>query len=164
MFLLTLFLLPAVIHPLPAIMPFYDVNQREREQTKTWQLSVEKLRRNDENEEIKAVNQYWSKPSYWYVLTPRKWQTPEEVFENHSGDCKDLAIAKYYSLRYLGVPASRMRFTVVLDEENDWHAVLVIDNKVLDNRTKSIKNLDEVDYEPAYSVNEDNLWTLTEAK
>lgn len=162
--LLALMLLPTVMQPLPAVMPFYDVNKREQTQVQVWHLAINKFRSNDQWKEIRAVNNYWSNPTYTYGLMPFKWQTPEELFESHRGDCKDIAVAKYYSLRYLGIPASRLKFTVALDENNDLHAVLVVDNKVLDNRTRSIQDVEDVNYEPAYSVNEDNLWMLTNGK
>ncbi len=153
--LLTLFLLPTVLHPLPAIMPFYDVKQREQAEIKTWERAVDKLH------SVEEVNDYWN--GYTYHETPI-WQTPEAVFESHSGDCKDFAIAKYYSLRYMGVAASRLKLTVVLTAHADWHMVLVVDDKVLDNRFKAIHKLVDINYEPAYSVNEDNLWTLGDVK
>lgn len=157
--LLALLLLPSVIQPLPAVMPFHDVNRRESEQTKVWQMAINKFKSNNRWREIRDVNEYWN--GYQYGLTPAKWQTPEDLFESQRGDCKDIAIAKYYSLRYLGVAASRLKLTVVLDDSNRWHAVLVVDDRVLDNQTLRIKELDDVSYQPAYSVNENNLWTIT---
>lgn len=160
MFLLALLLLPSVIQPLPTIMPFADVDKRERQQVNTWEMAVDKFK-GSEAEKIAEINNYWN--NYTYHQMPL-WQTPEEVFESHSGDCKDLAIAKYYSLRHIGVAESRLKLTVVLTEKNEWHMVLVVGNKVLDNRTNAIWPLANVNYEPAYSVNEDNLWTITEVK
>lgn len=159
MLLLAALLLPTVMQPLPAIMPFHDVDQRERAQVQMWELAIDKFKSNEQWREIMDVNEYWN--GYTYVLTPDKWQTPEDLFESHRGDCKDIAIAKYYSLRYLGIAASRLKFTVVLDDGNRWHAVLVVDEKVLDNQTIRIKELDDVTYQPAYSANEDTLWSLT---
>lgn len=158
--LMALMLLPTIMQPLPAIMPFHDVDQREHKQQQVWQLPINKFKANSVVNEINSVNDYWNH-TISYRLNPEKWQTPEETFEAGTGDCKDYAMAKYYSLRYLGVPAADMKFTVVV-WRNKWHAVLVVDGLVLDSMTDKVKLLDDVDdYEAAYSVNEDNLWSLT---
>ena len=38
------------------------------------------------------------------------WATPAEFVAKDAGDCEDYVIAKYYSLRALGVPGSALRF------------------------------------------------------
>ncbi|MBI5462530.1 MAG: transglutaminase-like cysteine peptidase [Gammaproteobacteria bacterium] len=45
------------------------------------------------------------------------WAAPDEVMRVGGGDCEDLAAAKYFSLRELGVPAERLRlvYARVLD-------------------------------------------------
>ncbi len=43
----------------------------------------------------------WGQDDYWAV--------PAEVMRVGGGDCEDLAAAKYFSLRELGVPAERLR-------------------------------------------------------
>lgn len=157
-----LFLLPAVTHPLPEIMPFYDVDKREHKQQPVWAVPVGKLKFNNEAKEIEAVNHYWN-----HIISYKQtnaWQTPEETFERGYGDCKDYAIAKYYSLRRLGVPASALKFTVVVWHDK-WHAVLIADGLMMDSMVDEIRAVDAVDYyEAAYSVNEEKLWTVTDVK
>ncbi len=41
------------------------------------------------------------------------WQTPEEFLGHQQGDCEDFVIAKYFSLRKLGVPDQRLYLTYV---------------------------------------------------
>ena len=41
------------------------------------------------------------------------WATPLEVLGRGEGDCEDFAIAKYVTLRLMGVPSSKMRLTYV---------------------------------------------------
>ena len=41
------------------------------------------------------------------------WATPLEVMGRGEGDCEDFAIAKYVTLRLMGVPSSKMRLTYV---------------------------------------------------
>ena len=37
------------------------------------------------------------------------WATPEELHARGAGDCEDLAIAKYFALRAVGLPAKQLR-------------------------------------------------------
>lgn len=37
------------------------------------------------------------------------WATPDELFQKRRGDCEDVAIAKYFTLRKLGISDSRLR-------------------------------------------------------
>jgi predicted transglutaminase-like cysteine proteinase len=92
------------------------------------------------------------------------WAVPEEFFDR-GGDCEDYAIAKYVSLRSLGVPAERLRVVVVYDRKRrEDHAVLVImapdGMKVLDNNRKRVLDWDESStrYRPYYSLNEQSVW------
>ena len=41
------------------------------------------------------------------------WATPVEALRKGAGDCEDYALAKYFTLRELGVPASQLRITYV---------------------------------------------------
>ncbi|MTD40769.1 transglutaminase [Erwinia sp. CPCC 100877] len=41
------------------------------------------------------------------------WATPMEFLRRGSGDCEDYAIAKYFSLREMGIPVSQLRITYV---------------------------------------------------
>lgn len=157
MSLLALFLLPSFMQPLPAVMPFADVDKREHMQTKIWELATSKL------DTPEKINEYWNR--YEYKAHPWGWQTPEDLLENNAGDCKDIAMAKYYTLRHKGYKAERLKLTVVLTPSAEWHMVLVLDDDlVLDNMSQEIKYLHDVNYQPAYSVNEDNLWTVTDVK
>jgi len=57
------------------------------------------------------------------------WASPAESLANGKGDCEDIAILKYYALRYLGVPAERMYVIVVGDAPSGKidHATLLVD-------------------------------------
>ncbi len=91
------------------------------------------------------------------------WATPVEFMEN-GGDCEDYAIAKYVSLRALGVPENRLRIAVVHDrQQNTPHAVLIVytENKalVLDNQNRSVKDSSEIHhYKPIFSLNRSGWW------
>lgn len=94
------------------------------------------------------------------------WATPVE-FMRKGGDCEDYAIAKYVSLRALGVPESRMRIAVVHDrKQNTPHAVLVVytDTKalILDNQIKTMRSSDDIrHYRPIFSLNRTGWWLHT---
>jgi len=67
-----------------------------------------------------------------------------------AGDCEDYALLKKRYLQGLGFSADVLLMTVVLDENNEGHAVLTIPtNKgdyVLDNRRREILRWDETGY------------------
>lgn len=60
-----------------------------------------------------------------------------------AGDCKDFQLQKRHELMALGWPASALLITVVLDENNEGHAVLTVraadGDYILDNKTSEIK-------------------------
>jgi predicted transglutaminase-like cysteine proteinase len=91
------------------------------------------------------------------------WATPLE-FVNHSGDCEDYVIAKYFALRDLGVPAEKLRIVGVWNrEKKEGHGVLFVYDQavpyVLDNATPHVRPAGLVnDYTPKYLVNEEYLW------
>jgi predicted transglutaminase-like cysteine proteinase len=94
------------------------------------------------------------------------WATPLEFFRR-SGDCEDYAIAKYQSLRLLGLPPEALRLVVVQDTVRDLpHAVLAVyladEVYILDNLTDAVLPQRRVaNYVPYYSVNEVTRWAHT---
>ena len=71
-----------------------------------------------EQQKLKDINEYfnrklrfvddqanWNQPDYW--------ATPIESLLKGAGDCEDFSIAKYVSLKLLGVPVSKLRITYV---------------------------------------------------
>ncbi len=91
------------------------------------------------------------------------WATPVEFF-TRGGDCEDFAIAKYVSLRALGVPEERMRIAIVQDmRKNIPHAILIVYTEdgamVLDNQNKRALSTASVDhYKPIFSINRQAWW------
>lgn len=91
------------------------------------------------------------------------WATPIE-FIKRGGDCEDFAIAKYASLRALGVPEDRMRIAIVKDTwKNIHHALLIVYANsgplVLDNQDKTMKYARDVTrYKPIFSLNRTGWW------
>lgn len=91
------------------------------------------------------------------------WATPIEFFVR-GGDCEDYAIAKYASLRALGVPEERLRLAIVHDrQKNVPHAVLIVYTDrgamLLDNQMDSAKLASSVKhYRPIFSINRTAWW------
>jgi predicted transglutaminase-like cysteine proteinase len=118
-------------------------------------------------EQLRAVNGFLNRFPYRSDLANygRRdyWATPLE-FLARSGDCEDYAIAKYVSLRRLGVPPGRLRITVVQDRDRDTpHAILLAEVAgtwyVLDNLSERVEPQERIGhYVPYYSLNEDGFW------
>ena len=102
----------------------------------------------------------WHKSDYW--------ETPVE-FLTRGGDCEDFAIAKYVSLRALGVPEDRLRITVLQDVKKGIpHAVLALytddDVVILDNQIKTIRSSEDIGhYKPIFSINRTAWWLHTDS-
>lgn len=94
------------------------------------------------------------------------WSTPMEFFAR-GGDCEDYAIAKYASLRMLGVPDDRMRIAIVQDTvQNIPHALLIVYTDqgplILDNQVNSVKSgAAPGRYKPIFSINRAGWWLHT---
>lgn len=94
------------------------------------------------------------------------WATPVEMLGVHGADCEDYAIAKYFTLRELGVPAERLRITYVKALTlNQAHMVLAYyprpddEPLILDNLNARIQPAGERDdLVPVYSFNGEDLW------
>ncbi|MBL1147889.1 MAG: hypothetical protein HND56_03695 [Pseudomonadota bacterium] len=133
-----------------------------------WKAELSRIRHLSTADKIAAVNNYINKVQY---ITDAKnwgqtdhWATPVEFF-SRGGDCEDFAIAKYASLRALGVPAERLRIAIVHDKiKNIPHAVLIVyaengQSYVLDNQDKAMRNINNVTrYKPIFSINQGSWW------
>ncbi|CCE25345.1 MULTISPECIES: transglutaminase-like cysteine peptidase [Methylotuvimicrobium] len=94
------------------------------------------------------------------------WATPVEFLAQGAGDCEDYAIAKYFTLKILGVPDDKLRITYVKAVElGQAHMVLTYFETprsvplVLDNLIPQIKPATERgDLIPVYSFNGSGLW------
>lgn len=106
----------------------------------------------------KSDAEHWGKVDYW--------ATPVESLGTGAGDCEDYAIAKYFTLRAMGVADEKLRLMYVRAlSVNEPHMVLVyFENPqdyplVLDNMDPQIKPANErTDLRPVYSFNASGLW------
>ncbi len=71
------------------------------------------LERLSEKAKVEAVNVFYNNipRAHDSTVWGRKdyWATPDELLSQYKGDCEDVAIAKYFTLRELGVSDSRLR-------------------------------------------------------
>lgn len=107
---------------------------------------------------------YMTDQEHWGV--PDYWATPVEMIASWGGDCEDYAIAKYMTLKDLGVPIDRLRITYVRAIQiGETHMVLAYyqtpsaDPLILDNLTDEVLPASQrTDLIPVYSFNDDDLW------
>lgn len=123
---------------------------------------------------LKNVNDFFNKITYKTDLKHWKkkdyWATPFEFMGTGAGDCEDYAIAKYFSLRNLGVDDDKLRITYVSYRKSNSkyeqaHMVLTYFHKpgatpiVLDNINKKLQlATNRTDLKPVYSFNAKGLW------
>jgi predicted transglutaminase-like cysteine proteinase len=101
---------------------------------------------------------HWGQDDYW--------ATPLQMLASNGGDCEDFSIAKYFTLREMGIPAERLKLTYVKALRlNQAHMVLTYypsadaDPLVLDNLVEEIQPASERDdLLPVYSFNGEGLW------
>ena len=84
-------------------------------------------------------------------------------FMRRGGDCEDFAVAKYFLLRELGVPAEDMRVVITWERDaRDYHAVLAVrqdDGAALLLETDdTILRGSHRRYRFIYALNEEGIW------
>jgi len=146
----------------------YDSSARKR--VEAWKSLMDQNRDKSERRKLELVNDFFNKLPYysdWRLWGKEDyWATPIEALGKYGADCEDYSIAKYFTLRALGVPEEKMRITYVKALElNEAHMVLTYYEKpgavplVLDNLKKRILSATRrTDLAPVYSFNADGLW------
>lgn len=132
-----------------------------------WQSLIADLRGRDLGDQLDRVNQFMNERRY--IVDPINWgvrdywATPGQFFRKQ-GDCEDYAIAKYLTLRQLGVSDAQMRIVVLQDLNLGIpHAVLAVatpdGTMILDNQISSVVDARVIrHYQPIYSINETAWW------
>jgi len=136
-----------------------------------WQQLIQKAKDLPERQKLIQVNQFFNERldfaddvDLWQVND--YWASPLEFLSKGAGDCEDFSIAKYFTLKELGVPESKMRITYVKAIKlNQAHMVLTYFSSpraiplVLDNLIPQIKPANQrKDLLPVYSFNGSGLW------
>jgi predicted transglutaminase-like cysteine proteinase len=136
-----------------------------------WNQMLQSEAKQPELEQLRAVNSFFNQQlsfqddtRIWQQID--YWATPLESLIKGAGDCEDYALAKYFSLRNLGVPSEKLRITYVKAlTRNQAHMVLtfyasssaepwVLDNLIDDIRPASQRK----DLLPVYAFNAEGLY------
>lgn len=144
---------------------------------KEWNDTLTLFQGETEQKKLKDINDYlnhrihfesdlkvWGQEDYW--------ATPIEALVKGRGDCEDYAIAKYFSLKFIGVPVSKLRMTYVkariggVDSKvTQAHMVLSYystpdaEPMVLDNLISEIRPASRrTDLTPIFSFNTEGVW------
>jgi len=128
------------------------------------------LNKATETEQINAINDFFNHVTYesdqkvWHQKD--YWASRIEFLDNEAGDCEDYVIAKYFSLRQLGIPDDRIFLTYVKAiKYRQSHMVLTYyETKnsvplVLDNINKEIfPATKRTDLRPIFSFNGEKIY------
>lgn len=137
-----------------------------------WRQLLQASRQQDELVQLKKINDFfnqlqflddidvWGKEDYW--------ATPLEFLGAGAGDCEEFSIAKYISLRELGVEDEKLRLIYVKALTlNQFHMVLAYYPTpsavplLLDNLSPDILQASQrPDLQPIYSFNGSKLWLM----
>ena len=142
-----------------------------------WLELIEVARDQEEYKKLQLVNDFfnrrirfdddlrlWRQPDYW--------ATPLETMGIGAGDCEDFSIAKYMTLKALGMPVSRMRLIYVRARIGGppggvvqahmvlgYYASPTAEPLVLDNLDGEIRPASRrPDLYPIFSFNGEGLW------
>ena len=136
-----------------------------------WQRLLVSEKQVSEQEQLKVVNLFFNKQmtyvediDLWHVVD--YWEAPVEALWKGAGDCEDYAIAKYFSLRHLGVSSDKLRITYVKAlRQNRAHMVLtyysspdavpLVLDSLMDEILPATRRTDLV---PVYSFNAEGLY------
>jgi predicted transglutaminase-like cysteine proteinase len=136
-----------------------------------WQNLLASQKQLSEQEKLNVVNSFFNKQlryvediDLWGQVD--YWETPIEALWKGAGDCEDYAIAKYFSLRHLGVASDKLRITYVKAlTQNRAHMVLTYYSSpeamplVLDSLIDAIRPASQrTDLLPVYAFNAEGMW------
>lgn len=147
------------------------------EVAKDWNNALMVFQSGSEQQKLKDVNEYFNRKlrfiddqTLWGQAD--YWATPIEALMKGAGDCEDFAIAKYFALKFIGVPSAKLRITYVkariggpASNITQAHMVLtyysspdaeplVLDNLISEIRPASRRN----DLLPVFSFNSEGVW------
>lgn len=137
----------------------------------SWEAMVRLDKSNSDREKLEKVNAFMNKTmtyaediNVWGVSD--YWATPLEFVARGAGDCEEYAIAKYFTLKAMGIADDKINIAYVKAMQlNRSHMVLTYVDKpgneplILDNLDNAIRPASERhDLEPIFSFNGTNLW------
>lgn len=140
-----------------------------------WFTLLDRLQGADLDTQLRDVNDFFNRRVRWVEDSQSRgvedhWATPLEAMGKREGDCEDYSIAKYVTLKELGVPGSRLRMIYVrarIGRSQIVQAHMVLGYyetpaavpRVLDNLVPSITPASQrTDLVPVFSFNSEGLW------
>lgn len=142
-----------------------------RQRIQAWEALIKSSTELAEQDKLSEVNRFFNRQirfvddiRLWNVND--YWATPIEMLIKGAGDCEDYSIAKYFTLRRLGIPSDKLRITYVKAlNYNQAHMVLTYyaspsaEPLVLDNLINQIKPASQrKDLLPVYAFNAEGLY------
>ncbi|MGR5063753.1 transglutaminase-like cysteine peptidase [Photobacterium sp. DNB22_13_2] len=137
-----------------------------------WRQLLLASRQQNELTQLKQINDFFNELQFLDDITiwgkEDYWATPLEFLGAGAGDCEEFSIAKYISLRELGVNDEKLRLIYVKALTlNQFHMVLAYYPTpsavplLLDNLTPEILQANQrPDLQPIYSFNGSKLWLM----
>ena len=140
-----------------------------------WKLLIERHKNSNIMTQLKETNNFFNREIHYSsdrdnYQESDLWATPVETMMKGEGDCEDFSIAKFRTLRLMGVDESKLRLTYVRahygrSSISEAHMVLsyyhnqTSDPLILDNLSLAIHlGSERTDLEPVFSFNTENLW------
>lgn len=113
--------------------PFPPTGQRGEQAAQRlqgWQSLIAQSMQLSAADKLKTVNAFFNQhirygedPEVWDQVD--YWASPLETLERGAGDCEDFALAKYFTLRLLGIPEESLRLVyTTLSSTRQAHMVL----------------------------------------
>jgi len=135
-----------------------------------WEDLIRRDKSSTDSEKLEKVNDFFNKMEFvndidlWGVKD--YWATPVEFICRGAGDCEDFAIAKYFTLKAMGVSESKLNITYVKAiQYNMPHMILTYYKKqgaeplILDNLIDTIEPASKRnDLVPIFTFNGTGLW------
>ena len=135
-----------------------------------WETLIRQDDSPSDSEKLEKVNRFFNQLEFVNDIDhwgeKDYWATPVEFLASQGGDCEDFSIAKYFTLKAMGVEEEKLNLTYVKAlRYNVHHMVLTYFSSpaaeplVLDNIVGIVKPASErSDLIPIYSFNGTGLW------
>ena len=147
---------------------------RAAETVVAWRRLMDESRALPDTDKLNRVNAFFNRrilfQTDWEVWGQEDyWATPLEFMGKGAGDCEDFVIAKYMTLKMLGIGNDRLRLIYVMAKSGSTASVahmvlgfyaqptgepLILDNLITSVRAASQRS----DLVPVFSFNSDGLW------
>lgn len=147
----------------------YSADARDR--VIEWQQLILSAQAKTDQQKLQIVNDFFNQriefvEDFYHWGVRDYWATPLEFLGTGAGDCEDFSIAKYFTLKEMGVSEKKLRLTYVKAIElSQAHMVLTYFPSprsvpmVLDNLINTIEPASKrKDLLPVYSFNGAGLW------